>query len=282
MLKPITLLGAAAIAAMLSVPVMAEEPKAETVVATVNGTDITLGQMIALREALPAEYKNLPDDVLFNGVLDQIVQQITLSQIAEKTLTPKMTIEIENQRRSYLAAHVLNKAAAVSVTDEALKKLFDERFATTEPSTEFNAAHILVATEDEATAIKTELDGGADFAEIAKVRSSDTGSAQNGGSLGWFGMGMMVEPFEKAVTNMKPGQVSAPVQTQFGWHVIKLAETRPAAGPTLEEKRNELAAELQQKAIEAMVTDVTAKADVKKMTDGIDPAVLKDVSLLGE
>ncbi len=282
MLKAVTFLGAFAIVAMLSVPAAAEGPTAETVVATVNGTDITLGQMIALREGLPAEYKSLPDDVLFNGVLDQIVQQITLSQIAEKTLTPKMTIEIENQRRSYLAAHVLNKAAAASVTDEALKKLFDERFAAAEPSMEFNAAHILVATEDEAKKIKAELDGGADFAEIAKTKSSDTGSAQNGGSLGWFGMGMMVEPFEKAVIGMKPGEVSAPVQTQFGWHVIKLAETRPAAGPTFEEKRDELAAELQQKAIEAMVTDTTAKAEVKKMTDGIDPAVIKDVSLLGE
>jgi peptidyl-prolyl cis-trans isomerase C len=282
MLKAITLLGAAVIAAMLTAPVVAEGPTADTVVGTVNGTDITLGQMIALREGLPAEYKSLPDDVLFNGVLDQIVQQITLSQIAEKTLTPRMKIEIENQRRSYLAAHVLNKAAAASVTDEALKKLFDERFAKAEPSKEFNAAHILVATEEEAKAIKTELEGGADFAELAKAKSSDTGSAQNGGSLGWFGMGMMVEPFEKAVMGMTPGQVSAPVQTQFGWHVIKLAETRAAAGPTFEEKRDELAAELQQKAIEAMVTDVTAKADVKKMTDGIDPAVLKDIGLLGE
>jgi peptidyl-prolyl cis-trans isomerase C len=282
MLKAVTFLGAAAFITMLAAPVLAEGLSADTVVVSVNGTDVTLGQMIAVREGLPAQYKDLPDDVLFKGVLDQIIQQIALSQVAEQEVTPKMKIDIENQRRSYLAASILNKAAAAAVTDEALKKLFDERFTKAAPVTEYNAAHILVATEDEAKAIKAQLGGGADFAEIARAKSTDTGSAQSGGSLGWFGPGMMVEPFEKAVASMKPGQVSDPVQTQFGWHVIKLTETRPAAGPTFEEKREELAGELQQTAIKAMVDDLTGKADVKKMTDGIDPAILKDATLLGE
>ena len=91
---------------------------------------------------------------------------------------------------------------------------------------------------------------------------------------------MMVEPFEAAVVTLEPGQLSAPVQTQFGWHVIKLAETRLAEGPTLDEKRDELAAELQEKAIEAKLAELTAGAEIVKTTDGIDPAILKNSALL--
>jgi peptidyl-prolyl cis-trans isomerase C len=281
MLKTVTFLGMAALLSGSVLPAFAEGPTASTVIATVNGTDITLGHMIAMREGLPEQYRDLPDDVLFNGVLDQIIQQTALTQIAEGEITARDTIELDNQRRSYLAAAVLNRAADAAVTDEALQKLFDETYSKAAPTKEFNAAHILVATEDEAKALKAEIDGGGDFAELAKTKSSDPGSAQNGGDLGWFGPGMMVEPFEKAVMTMQPGQVSDPVQTQFGWHVIRLTETRLATGPTLEEKRAELAGELQRKAVENYVTALTAKSDIKKMTEGVDPAILKDLTLLG-
>ena len=282
MLKFVTLLGVAALASGSVLPALAEGPTATTVIATVNGTDITLGHMIAMREGLPEQYKDLPDDVLFNGVLDQIIQQTALTQIAEGEITARDTIELDNQRRTYLAAAVLNRAADAAVTDEALQRLFDETYSKAAPTREFNAAHILVATEDEAKALKAELDGGGDFAELAKTKSSDPGSAQNGGDLGWFGPGMMVEPFEKAVMTMQPGQVSDPVQTQFGWHVIRLSETSVATGRTLGVLGFGLAGELLSKAVEDYVTALTAKADVKKMTDGIDPAILKDLTLLGD
>ncbi len=282
MLKTVTFLGMAALLSGYVLPAFAEGPTAGTVIATVNGADITLGHMIAMREGLPEQYKDLPDDVLFNGVLDQIIQQTALTQIAEGEITARDTTELDNQRRTYLAAAVLNRVADAAVTDEAVQKLFDETYSKAAPTKEFNAAHILVATEDEAKALKAEIDGGADFAELAKTKSSDPGSAQNGGDLGWFGPGMMVEPFEKAVMTMQPGAVSGPVQTQFGWHIIKLTETRLATGPTLEEKRPELAGELQRKAVEDYVTSLTAKADINKMTDGIDPAILKDLTLLGD
>ncbi len=280
MLNVVRVWSAAALVVGLAFPVWAEGPTASTVVATVNGTDITLGHLIALRDSLPDQYKQLPDDVLFNGVLEQIIQQTVLAQAAEAEITNKDKLALENLRRSYLSAGYLDKAAKAAVTDDAVKKLFDEKFAKAEPGTEYHAAHILVETEDEAKAVKTALDGGGDFAALAKEKSKDPGSAQSGGDLGWFGPGMMVEEFETAVTSLKPGQISEPIKTQFGWHIIKLEETRPAAGPTLEEKHDELAGELQQKAVESIVTDMTAKAAIKKMTDGIDPAILKDTSLL--
>lgn len=281
MLKPLTCLGAAALSLALTGPTAAEEPSADTVVATVNGTEITLGHMIALRETLPAQYQQLEDQVLFDGILDQIIQQAALAETLEGSLTRRNEIMIENQRRAYLAGAALDAAAEAAVNDEAVQKLYDERFAEVEPGMEYNAAHILVETEDEANAIKAELDDGADFAALAKERSTGP-SGPNGGDLGWFGPGMMVQPFEEVVVAMEPGQISDPVETQFGWHVIKLIETRNATAPALDEVREDLAGELRGAAVEARVTELTDSAEVVKSVEGIDPAVLKNVELIDE
>ena len=225
MLKSALLCAAVALAAATGAA-RAEDPTAATVVATVNGKDITLGHMIAMRESLPPQYLQLDDETLFNGILDQIIQQEALAEVAEATLRPRETLTIENNTRSYLAGVTLDQTASSAVTDDAVQALFDEKYGKEEPGQEFKAAHILVATEDEAKAIKAELDGGADFAAIATAKSTDKGSAAAGGDLGWFGLGMMVKPFEDAVIALKPGEVSAPVESQFGWHIIKLEEKR--------------------------------------------------------
>ncbi|WP_413852132.1 peptidylprolyl isomerase, partial [Albidovulum sp.] len=111
-------------------------------------------------------------------------------------------------------------------------------------------------------------------------KSTDRGSASAGGDLGWFGVGMMVKPFEDAVIAMKKGEISAPVQSQFGWHVIKLVDERTAAKPTIEDVRTELEGDLQSRAVEAKVTELTGAAKVEKKVDGIDPAILKNVALI--
>ena len=278
MLKP-ALLGAAFVLAVAGAA-RAEEPTADTVVATVNGTDITLGHMIAMRESLPPQYLQLDDRTLFDGILDQIVQQQALAEVAEAGLRKRDTLALENQRRSYLSGVTLDETAKAAATDEAVQALFDEKYAHAEPGKEYSAAHILVATEDEAKAIKAELDGGADFAAIAKEKSTDRGSAAAGGDLGWFGVGMMVKPFEDAVIAMQKAEVSAPVESQFGWHVIKLNDVRTAAKPTIEDVRAELEGELQGRAVEAKVTELTGAAKVEKKVDGIDPAILKNIALI--
>jgi peptidyl-prolyl cis-trans isomerase C len=169
------------------------------------------------------------------------------------------------------------------VTDEAIQAAYDESYGTEAPGTEYNAAHILVETEAEAQAIVAELEGGADFATIARERSKDPGSGAQGGDLGWFGPGMMVEPFEQAVVALEPGAVSAPVETQFGWHVIRLNETRPVPVPTLEEVRDQIAGELEQAAIEAAIAELQESADITQIEPGsIDPAVIGNIDLLEE
>ncbi|MEI4471957.1 peptidylprolyl isomerase [Frigidibacter sp. MR17.24] len=254
---------------------------AETVVATVDGTDITLGDMIALRSALPQQYLALPDDQLFKGILDQLVQQTALAKIGEGELTARDQLLLKTQRLAYVAGIALDKIATAAVTDEAVQAAYDAKYANVEPSTEYNASHILVTTEDEAKAVKAEIDGGKDFAEVAKEKSTGP-SGPDGGDLGWFGAGMMVEPFEKAVMAMKPGDVSEPVQTQFGWHIIKLNDTREASAPALDDVRDQLAAEIQEKAVTDEIARVSAAATVERNTDGIDPSVVKDDTILPE
>lgn len=268
-----------ALTAALAGPALAEGETADTVVATVNGVKITLGHMIALRETLPPEYQSLPDDVLFKGIYEQLIQQEVLAQsVAE--LSPRQTATLENDKRGLVSGVAIEGIVKEAVTDEALQKAYDERFKDAQPQTEYNAAHILVATKEEAEAIKTDLAGGADFAEIAKAKSTDTGSGANGGDLGWFGLGMMVKPFEDAVVAAKVGEITGPIQTDFGFHLILVKETRVAEKPTLDQLRSELAAEVENAAINAKIAELTEGATITREGEALDPAILKNATLI--
>lgn len=286
MAKAMRFFAGAALAAGLALPVLTapvwaeDAPTADTVVATVNGTAITLGHMIIAREALPDQYKALPPDVLFKGILDQLVQQTALEQSMDGKLTRRDTLHLKNEERGYVSARALEAVVRGAVTDAALQAAYDARFKDAAPQTEYNAAHILVADEAKAKELLAELEAGADFAELAKTNSTDTGSGAAGGDLGWFGLGMMVKPFEEAVVAAEVGKVAGPVQSDFGFHLILVKETRVAAQPTLDDIRDELATEIEQQAIEAHVTEVTAAAAVETPGEGIDPALLGDLSLL--
>lgn len=268
-----------ALAAALAGPALAEGETAETVVATVNGTKITLGQMIAMRESLPPEYQSLPDDVLFKGIYDQLVQQEVLAQ-SVKDLGPRALATLDNDKRGFVSGLAIEGIVKEAVTDAALQAAYDERFKDAKPQTEYNAAHILVATEEEATKLKADLAGGADFAELAKANSTDTGSGANGGDLGWFGLGMMVKPFEEAVVAAKVGEVTGPVKTDFGFHLILVKETRVAEKPTLDQLRDELASEVENKAITAKIDELTKAATVTREGEGLDPTILKNSALI--
>jgi peptidyl-prolyl cis-trans isomerase C len=258
----------------------AEPVTADTVVASVNGVDITVGHMIVMAARLPQQYQQLPDEVLFPGILDQLVQQALLAGDMTAPLSKGSQLALENEERGLHAGEAMRTITEGAITDEALQALYDEKFANAEPVEEFNAAHILVETEEEAQAIKDEIDAGADFAEVAREKSTGP-SGPNGGDLGWFEKGMMVEPFEEAVMAMEPGQVSAPVQTQFGWHIIQLKEVRQKEAPALEEVRADLEAELQQQAVDAAIAKATEEAEITK-NDAVPQTVLRNVELLDE
>jgi peptidyl-prolyl cis-trans isomerase C len=121
------------------------------------------------------------------------------------------------------------------ITDAEVKTAYDAAIAAMPVAEEVHARHILVTTEDDAKAIKAELDGGADFVTLAKEKSIEPGAKDSGGDLGYFTPDKMVKPFADAAFAMKVGEVSNPIQTQFGWHIIKVEDRREAPKPTLEE-----------------------------------------------
>jgi len=281
MQKPLTFLASVVISAALSLPATAQDkPSIDQVVAIVNDTEITLGHMIIARASLPEQYRQLPDEVLFTGILDQLVQQAALADSYEGDLPARVSLSIENELRSLTAGEVIERNMASPLSEDDVQAAYDEQYANAEAGEEYNASHILVETEETAIALKEELDNGADFAALAREKSTGP-SGPGGGSLGWFGKGMMVPSFEAAVVAMEPGAVSDPVQTQFGWHVIKLNETRKTEAPSLESVREELELQLRQTRVQTTIEDVTAAADVDRSgAEGLDPAILKDLELL--
>jgi peptidyl-prolyl cis-trans isomerase C len=279
MMKLSGFLSVFAVAVTLSTAAFAEGETADTVVATVNGTKITLGHMIALRETLPPEYQQLPDDVLFKGIYEQLIQQEVLAQ-SVTDLSPRALVTIDNDKRGLVSGLAIEGIVKEAVTDQAVQAAYDARFKDAKPQTEYNAAHILVDTQEAADKLKADLAGGADFAELAKANSTDTGSGANGGDLGWFGPGMMVKPFEDAVVAATVGEVTGPVQSEFGFHLILVKETRVADQPTLDQMRDELAAEVENAAITAKIEELTKGATVTREGEAIDPAILKNATLI--
>lgn len=280
MLKTATKL-AAGLVAFTVAAAAAQDASRDTVIATVNGVDITLGEMIVTRAQLPSQYQQLPDDVLWEGVLDQLVQQQLLAaQLGEPTA--QIALLLATQKRSLMAAEVIDRLTNQAITDEALEAAYNARFANAAAEEEYSAAHILVDTREEAEAVVARLNDGADFAETAKEISTGP-SGPNGGDLGWFGIGMMVPEFETAVIALEVGQISEPVQTQFGWHVIILNDKRQKEAPTLDQVRDELAAQIQQEAIAKALEDLIAAAAITRPEPGaFDPAILKNIDLLTE
>jgi peptidyl-prolyl cis-trans isomerase C len=277
MLKHATLWASTACLLTIGAQVAAQD--ANTVVATVGDTEITLGEMIITRAQLPQQYEQFPPEVLFEGILDQLIQQQLLADAAGEA-PQRVIAALNNERRSLMAGEAINALTESAVTDEALQQAYNARFDGAEPSSEYNASHLLVATEEEALAAKARIDGGEEFADVAReVSTGPTGP--NGGNLGWFGPGAMVPAFEEAVVALEIGDISDPVQTQFGWHVVTLNETRLEEQPELDALRNELSAEIQEAAITARLEELRAATTIVEPEDGVfDPALLSDLTLL--
>lgn len=280
--KGLTFLPSLALAAMMALPVAAEsQPSADTVVARVNGDEITLGHVIATAASLPPQYQQLDDEVLYQFIVEQLIQQQLLSQ-EQEDLTRLNALMLENEERSLKAVQTVNQITDAQVTDDAIQAAYDAQFAEFQGEDEFNASHILVATEDEAKEIKAQLDDGADFAELAKEKSTGP-SGPNGGALGWFGKGQMVPEFEQAVIGLEKGQVSDPVQTQFGWHVVILNDKRKSEAPELAEVRDELAQSVRQEAIQAKIDELTQAGSVERPgVEGLTPDVVRKLDLVQE
>ncbi len=199
-------------------------------------------------------------------LLNQITNIELLAQAAAKAgLADKSETQakLAIQRAQLLANLAIEQYLADHpVTEELLKAEYDKRVAQM-PGQEYKARHILVKTQDEARAIIKQLDEGADFTKLA-AKSIEPGAAERGGDLGWFTPDQMVGPFGDAVVALEKGQYSKePVQTQFGWHVIRLDDTRPLTPPTLDDLKPQLESTLQQQAIADYVTQLREAGTVE-------------------
>lgn len=273
---------ATAIFAVFALPVAAQD--ASTVVARVGATEITLGHAIMLRTQLPQQFAQVPDATLFPAIIDQLIEQELLAQSHAGSVTRAEQLMLDNETRNFLANAVLTEAAMAAVSDASIAaayEAFSAEYGAGEPVTEFHAAHILVRTEEERDQVVAALAEGREFAAVAAEFSID-GSAQQGGDLGWFGAGMMIPDFQAAVEALEPGQVSAPVQTRFGWHVIKLFETRNQSVPELATVRDQLVTQIQREATRAVIDRLRSAASVENLSAGMDPALLSQRALLDE
>jgi len=255
-------------------------PAREQVLATVNGTDITLGHLVVLRAGLPEQYAQVDPQVLFDGLLNQLVQQTLLAQSLEGEPAAQVQLMIENEERALVASDAINRVIESSVSDEAIQAMYEARYLDAEPVKEYSAAHILLKTEEDAEEILARLDAGEEFAALARDFSEGP-TGPNGGDLGWFAEGVMVEPFFEAVAALDVGEVSRPVQTDFGWHVIHLKETRSRERPELEATRNEIEETLRREALDAELERLESLATIERpdLSD-LDASVINDPTVL--
>ena len=277
--------GILAVSLALAGPASADEsPSLATVLATVNGIEITLGHLLAAQDALPEQFRQMPAEALFEPLIEQLIEQTALMQVAEDALSLREQITLENERRAFIANAALTRVAEQALTDDAIDEAytaFVTEFDGREPTPEYNASHIIVETEEEAQALREQLDQGADFADLAREHSLD-GAAANGGSLGWFGPGVMIPEFEQAVETMEIGEYKGPLQTQFGWHLVLLNDTRMSQAPALDEVREALEQGIVREAAEAELARVTGAADIARSYDALDPELLRHLELLDD
>jgi peptidyl-prolyl cis-trans isomerase C len=233
--------------------------------ALVNGVAIPQARLDMRLKA--AEQQGQPDSPqIRNAIRDDLINLEIISQTAVKNgldKQPDVEQQLELARQSVLAsAYVQDFAKNHPISDDDLKKAYEDLKARV-GSKEYKVAHILVGTEDEAKKIEAQLKKGAKFAKLAKEDSKDPGSKNNGGELGWAVPSNFVQPFGDAVLKLSKGKISEPVQTQYGWHIIKLEDTRDLKVPTFEEMKPNLEKRKQQEAIQKEIEDLRSKAKIE-------------------
>ena len=247
----------------------------DPVVATVNGASIHRSDVETARSQLPEQYRSLPMERLYQPLLNQLIRSKLLAQQAreeklQETESHKRRLNLMEDR--LLEEALLRRTIDEKVTEEALRARYDKTVKDFPSKDEVRARHILVKTEDEATAIIKELDGGADFAKLAGEKSIGPSKSQ-GGDLNYFGRGQMVKEFEEAAFALDSGSYTKqPVQTQFGWHVIKVEDKRKSEPPAFEEAQNAIGEEMSQEVAQDLVEKLTEGAKIERFElDGTAP-----------
>ena len=242
-------------------------PASDPVVARVDGTPIHLSELEEAVRGLPEQFRAMPPQVLYPVMLDQLITQRVLVNAARKLNlqdTPEVRARIRRAEEEALQQALLAREIGPLLTEQALRARYEQDIVSKPQEAEVRARHILVQTETEARQAITALQGGADFATLARERSRGPGAAE-GGDLGFFKREEMPEAFAAAAFALEPGQfTTTPVRTQFGWHVIKLEERREEPRPSFEQAEEGLRRAIIEEAATRVVERVRAEASVER------------------
>ncbi|WP_036286279.1 peptidyl-prolyl cis-trans isomerase [Methylocystis sp. ATCC 49242] len=255
-------LGAFGLAALLA----AGAPANAKVLAKVNGVEITDDDLkLAMEDLGPGIPRQLEgkarDAYVLDFLVDEqlVVQKAQADKLAE---TPEFAKKLAYLRDKALMETLLGNVAKQAATEAAIKQTYDEAAKNQKPETEYHAHHILVGSEEDAKKALARVKGGEDFAKVVAEVSKDSGPKN--GDLGWFTKDRMVPEFADAAAKLEPGQISDPVKTQFGWHIIKLDEKRPKAFPPLDQVKDQVARYVVQKAQSDLVVKLREAAKIER------------------
>ena len=248
---------------------------ADGVVARVNGLPITQKEIDLASEDLGERLAQLPEERRRDEVINYLVDlKLGAKAAADAKIgdTPDFAARLAYYREKVLLDQYLTNEGKKAVTEDAARKLYEDTTKAMTPDEEAHARHILVETEDQAKAVVARLKKGEDFAKVAGELSKDPGSGKEGGDLGWFTKDRMVPEFAEAAFKLKKGEISEPVKSQFGWHVIKLEDKRSKPLPDFAAVKPQIDQYLERKAQQDIVLALREKAKIERLDKPAAPA----------
>jgi len=245
----------------------------DALVARINGVDIHESDIAFAEEEIGGNMPSIPPEQKRDYLINYLVDMVVLSQAAEKQKLDeradvKHRLAFDHNR--LLMESLLQDAGKASLSDAAEHKVYDEAIKQVKNEEEVRARHILVSTEDEAKAILAQLKGGADFATLAKEKSKDPGAAE-GGDLGYFTKEQMVPEFAEVAFKLNKGELSDPVKTQFGWHIIQVEDKRIKPTPTFDQVKPQIENYVAHRAQAELVENLRKTATVERLDKPAKP-----------
>jgi peptidyl-prolyl cis-trans isomerase C len=268
------LFGTLALAALLCVSAATLRAEDDSVIARANGVDIHQSDLAMAADEIGSNIPNMTPEQKREYLVTYLADVIVLSQAAEQQKlgdSADVKRQLSFDRNKVLMEALLQKAGHAAQTDAALHKVYDDAVKQMKGEEEVHARHILVATEQEAKDIEAALKGGADFAKLAKEKSKDPSGAANGGDLGWFTKDQMVPEFSDAAFKLAKGQISDPVHTQFGWHVIEVEDKRIKPTPTFDQVKPQLENYVAHRAQAELVDSLRKSAKIERLDKPATP-----------
>ena len=251
----------------------------DQIVAIVGEDRILLSEILSAKEALSEKYRDAPLDAIYSNLLDQVVERRLIAKAsADEGLDKErnVALRLARARESVLLEAYISKHVQPQLMEEMLKERYQAQYANQGGEQEIHARHILLVSEADAMAVLQELEKGIEFAELAKQRSKGP-SASRGGDLGFFRKQDMVPEFAEAAFALGEGEVSAPVKTQFGWHVIFLVARRSSAPPPFDQVAETLQREVARDAIVKIIADLRSKTNIQLFNSDGTPLVVPTV-----